>query len=208
MGRPTAVLIAIALASPPCAGQPPANTTFVKGCFHQHAAQQMRKCLRGADGVQRKQEECGTDADVLLAAVANSSRGYAFVGLMGNEQPPLPPRHDHGLVWLSSTENQMAAVCTTAGDHCPAQPCAPTPPPGGGPFKATVPAVNNLHRQYIENVPGVFVQHPTTDPQREQVLTNRSPRRRSPLHAPHVYPLCRITKGVPGGVWMTSPPGG
>eukprot|EP01047_Picozoa_sp_COSAG01_P046051 COSAG01_NODE_4292_length_5167_cov_2.551500_5_plen_114_part_00 len=65
----------------------------------------------------------------------------------------------------------MAAVCTQHehGGKCK-HPCNPTPPNGSGPWHATTPPVNNLHRQYIEGVPGVWVQHPTTDPERDQML--------------------------------------
>jgi hypothetical protein len=159
---------------------PPSSPAFAKGCFHQHATQPARKCHRGADGVQKRQESCGTDADVILASIAASGRGYDFVGLIGNEEPPMPPKQAHNLTWLLLTENQMAAVCDAPdGDSslqrgCPTDACPPVPPPGAGPFTQVFTAqsegLDNLHRQYIQGVPGVFVQHPTTDPQREQIL--------------------------------------
>ena len=163
---------------------PTSPSGFVKGSFHQHAAQPERKCHRGDDGVQKRQESCGTDADVILDAIADSAQGYAFVGLIGNEEPPTPPKRHHNLTWLLVSENQMAAVCTTGEQNhehnhtkkksCPAAACPPLPPPGSGPFTQVFTApgegLNNLHREYIQGVPGVFVQHPTTDPQREQIL--------------------------------------
>jgi hypothetical protein len=121
-------------------------------------------------GCLREQDDGGTAADTLLKAIVNSSRGYAFVGIAGNEEPAVPAKHDHGIVTLVVTENQMAAVCTKGeGKHCK-HPCDPIVPEGAGPWKATNPPVNNLHREYIQGVPGVFVQHPTTDPQRDEIL--------------------------------------
>ena len=65
----------------------------------------------------------------------------------------------------------MAAMCTPDPEsaHCK-DPCDSEPPAGSGPWNATVPHVNNLHREYIQGVPGVWVQHPTTDPERDEML--------------------------------------
>ena len=160
---------------------------FVKGTFHQHASQPYRRCHFAAPGIdacgpgcEREQDDGGTRADAVLRAIANASRGYAFVGLAGNEEPPTPPKQSggdrngrvHGLVWLNVTENQMAAVCNAsdAGAHkCPKHPCAPVVPAGSGPWRPTAPPINNLHREYIGGVPGVFVQHPQTDPERDAI---------------------------------------
>ena len=68
--RPLGLLIALAALSST------ASAPFVKGCFHQHAAQPARKCHRGMDGVQKHQEECGTDADTILASIERSGKGY------------------------------------------------------------------------------------------------------------------------------------
>lgn len=116
-----------------------------------------------------QQDDSGTDADVLLTAIANSKRGYAFVGVTGNEEGALAPKHDHGLVTLLVTENQMGAMCTKGDKHCK-HPCDPAPPSGAGPWNTI--DINNLHREYIQGVPGYFWQHPTTDPQREQMLAH------------------------------------
>jgi hypothetical protein len=123
-----------------------------------------------------EQDDGGTKADHLLDAIANAKLGYAFIGLIGNEEPPRPPRnaasaekHSSGLIFLNVTENQMAAVCTKGEKHC-SNPCEPAPPAKSGPWFPTNPPINNLHRAYIQGVPGEFVQHPVTDPQREQIL--------------------------------------
>ena len=47
----------------------------------------------------------------------------------------------------------MAAVCTEdeGGDDGKCKhPCDPEPPSGAGPWRASVPPVNNMHREYIE----------------------------------------------------------
>jgi hypothetical protein len=152
---------------------------WLKGTFHQHATQPLHKCLYAADDVDgsgageelHQQDDGGTDADVLLDAIEASGRGYHFVGLIGNEVPPKAPRKVHNLTWLLVTENQMAAMCTPDPEskHCK-DPCDPKAPEGSGPWSATVPHVNNLHREYIQGVPGVWVQHPTTDPERDEML--------------------------------------
>lgn len=135
----------------------PCNLSVVAGC---------------GPGCNREQDDGGTAAHTVLKAIANSSRGYAFVGLIGNEQPPLPPKDGqlHGLVWLNVTENQMAAMCTKGEDKKCKNPCDPEPPAGSGPWKPTNPPIDNIHREYIQGVPGVFVQHPNTDPQRGAIL--------------------------------------
>ena len=174
------LLLAALLPAPSLTGS---ATKWLKGTFHQHATQPVRRCHYAPEGVdccggpgsgcEHEQDDGGTDADVLLEAIANASRGYDFVGLAGNEEPPMPPLRAHpGLTWLLVTENQMAAVCTKGeGDHGKCKhPCNPAPPNSSGPWLPTVPPVNNIHREYIQGVPGVFVQHPTTDPERDQIL--------------------------------------
>ena len=153
-----------------------AGAVFVKGTFHQHATTTWRYCHRAAHDIDacgsdcmHQQDDSGTDADVLLTAIANSKRGYAFVGVTGNEEGALAPKHDHGLVTLLVTENQMGAMCTKGDNHCK-HPCDPAPPSGAGPWNTI--DINNLHREYIQGVPGYFWQHPTTDPQREQMLAH------------------------------------
>lgn len=150
---------------------------FVKGSFHQHATQPWESCHRAADTIDacggdclHEQDDGGTDADVLLKAIKNAGRGHQFVGIIGNEELATQPKNHHGLVVMNVMENQMAALCTKGEKHCKHGPCEPVTPQGAGPWLATNPPVNNLHREYIEGVPGVFVQHPTTDPQREEVL--------------------------------------
>ena len=157
-----------------------ATAVHVKGSFHQHAAQPWKKCHRATSdidacgpGCEHEQDDGGTAADNLLKAMVASAQGYDFVGLVGNEDLPVPPKHAHGLVLLNVTENQMAAVCAKGSHKCPA-PCNPVVPRGSGPWKPANdsglgPAVNNLHRAYIEGVPGVFVQHPNTDPERDDI---------------------------------------
>lgn len=149
---------------------------FVKGTFHQHATQPWRACHRAASGIQGggapgddfgTQDDGGTDADVLLDAIAKSKRGYAFVGIAGNEELPTQPKHNHGLVMLNVTENQMGAICTKGEKHCK-HPCNPVPPEAAGPWSSL--DINNLHREYIQGVPGYFIQHPTTDPERDQIF--------------------------------------
>jgi len=147
---------------------------FVKGTFHQHATQPMKSCHRAANDIDacggdlmHKQDDGGTDADTLLAAISASGRGYDFVGLIGNEEPATDAKKKHNLVTLSVTENQIGAMCTKGDKHCK-NPCDPVPPSGSGPW--TTIDINNLHREYIQDVPGYFVQHPTTDPQRDQIL--------------------------------------
>ena len=164
--------LAVALALAP-------EVVWLKGTFHQHATHPLKKCLYAARDVDgsgagedlHKQDDGGTDADVLLDAIEASGRGYHFVGLIGNEVPPAVPKRAHNLTWLLVTENQMAAMCTPdlESAHC-SDPCDPQAPPGSGRWNATVPHVNNLHREYIQGVPGVFVQHPTTDPERYEML--------------------------------------
>lgn len=156
-----------------------ALSVFVKGAFHQHASQPWKNCHRGADDIDaggvaggdydHEQDDGGTDADVLLKAFKAADLGYDFVGIIGNEELASAPKHNHGFVTLNVMENQMAAVCTKGEAHCK-NPCDPVPPEGSGPWKASEPHVNNMHREYIQGVPGVFVQHPTTDPQREEML--------------------------------------
>lgn len=114
-----------------------------------------------------EQDDGGTDADTLLAAISASGRGYDFVGLIGNEEPATAAKNAHNLITLSVTESQIGAMCTKGDKHCK-NPCNPEPPSGSGPW--TTIDINNLHREYIQDVPGYFVQHPTTDPQREQIL--------------------------------------
>lgn len=157
-----------------------AFSVFVKGAFHQHASQPWNKCHRGADDIDaggtpggkydHEQDDGGTDASVLLKAFKDADLGYDFVGLIGNEDLPYAPKHNHGFVTLNVMENQMAAVCTKGENRKCKNPCDPVAPEGSGPWKATEPHVNNMHREYIQGVPGVFVQHPTTDPQREEML--------------------------------------
>jgi hypothetical protein len=117
-----------------------------------------------------EQDDGGTAANTLLKAIANSSRGYAFVGFAGNEEPGVNPTKTHGLVTLNVTENQMAAICKKGSSKRCSHPCDPIMPEGAGPWHPTVPPINNIHREYIQGVPGVFVQHPKTDPEREQIL--------------------------------------
>ena len=177
----TLLLIAGAAAGGvPAAPTPaPAPHVYLKGAFHQHATQPLHKCHRGAPGIDgcgpgcmHQQDDGGTDADVLLEAIINASLGYDFVGLIGNEELPTPPRREHGLPTLRVTENQMAAICAAGSSkHCK-EPCEPGLPPGSGPWRPTSPPINNLHREYIEGVPGVWVQHPTTDPERDQILAH------------------------------------
>jgi len=150
---------------------------FVKGTFHQHAATEYKTCLRAANtidacglGCMHEQDDGGTDADVLLKAIVNSNRGYAFVGVTGSEIGATSPSQDHGIVTLAVTENQMGAMCTKGDKHCRKGPCNPEPPSSSGPWTSI--NINNLHREYIEGVPGYFVQHPTTDPQRENILAH------------------------------------
>lgn len=152
------------------------KAVFVKGSFHQHATQPCEACHRAppdidacGKGCMNMQDDGGTDADVLLKAIANVKRGYSFVGLVGNEELAHKPKHDHNLTLIYLTENQMAAVCTKGTKHCK-NPCDPVVPKGSGPWLATKPPINNLHREYIQGVPGVWVQHPCTDPEREQIL--------------------------------------
>lgn len=152
------------------------TAVFVKGTFHQHATQPWEKCHRAPPDIDacgpdclHEQDDGGTDADVLLKAIEAVSRGYSFVGLVGNEELAIQPKYQHNLVWINVTENQMAAVCTKGTKHCK-HPCDPVVPLGSGPWLATTPPVNNLHREYIQGIPGVWVQHPCTDPQREEIL--------------------------------------
>ena len=155
------------------------NVVWLKGTLHQHATQPLKQCLYAAEDVDacgtgaclHKQDDGGTDADVLLDAIVRSGRGYDFVGLTGNEIPPATPQKEHNLTWLLVTENQMAAMCAPDPEskHCK-NPCSPKPPEGAGPWHPTVPHINNLHREYIQGVPGVWVQHPTTDPERDEML--------------------------------------
>jgi len=154
-----------------------AKAVFVKGTFHQHGTQPCEKCHRAppdidacGPGCMHMQDDGGTDADVLLKAIINAFRGYSFTGIVGNEELAIQPKKNHNITWFNVMENQMAAVCTKGTKHCSA-PCDPVPPKGSGPWLATIPPVNNLHREYIQGVPGVFVQHPCTDPQREQILS-------------------------------------
>jgi len=157
-----------------------ALSVFVKGAFHQHASQPWQACHRGADDIDaggvaggdydHEQDDGGTDADVMLKAFKQADLGYDFIGIMGNEELATAPKKNHGFVTLNVMENQMAAVCTKGEAHCK-HPCDPVVPDGSGPWKASEPHVNNMHREYIQGVPGVFVQHPTTDPQREEMLT-------------------------------------
>lgn len=152
------------------------NAVFVKGSFHQHATQPCEKCHRAppdidacGPGCEHEQDDGGTDADVLMKAIIGSSRGYSFTGLVGNEELAHEPKQSHNITFLHVMENQMAAVCTKGTKKCK-HPCNPVPPAGSGPWLATNPPINNLHREYIENVPGVFVQHPFTDPEHAQIL--------------------------------------
>jgi len=151
---------------------------FIKGAFHQHATQPCESCHRAAfdidacgPGCMHEQDDGGTDADTLIKAITSSGRGYQFVGLVGNEE--LSSDHSHSnpddIVTLHVMENQMSNVCIK-GTHKCENPCDPVVPSGSGPWLATKPHINNLHREYIEGVPGVFVQHPTTDPQRLEIL--------------------------------------
>lgn len=149
---------------------------FVKGTFHQHATQPWRKCHYAAkdimgggtpDDMDHEQDDGGTDADDMLKAMAASGRNYTFVGIAGNEELPLQPKSNHGLIVLNVTENQMGKMCTKGERHCH-HPCEPVVPAGSGPW--TTIDINNLHREYIQGIPGYFVQHPTTDFQRDQML--------------------------------------
>ena len=136
------------------------NVTWLKGTFHQHATQPLKHCLYAAEDVDacgtgsclHKQDDGGTDADVLLDAIERSGRGYDFVGLAGNEVPPATPQKEHNLTWLLVTENQMAAMCAPDPEskHCK-NPCNPRYGSTIGMVLCTMVTLKPFHATFVKS---------------------------------------------------------